>query len=56
MFRKVKNKNPNVWKSKNREFQSLEKYKLRIPMFGKAKTHNSNVWKIPNTEFECLEK
>ena len=46
MFRKVKNKNPNVWKSKNREFQSLEKQKIE----------NSNVWKSKNREFQCLEK
>ena len=56
MFGKAQIKNANIWKSENREFQSLEKSKQRIPMFQKEKIENSNVWKREIREIQCLKK
>ena len=63
MFEKAKIFNSNGWKSKNQEFQCLEKLnpdfqylekpKSRFPMFGKAKIQNSDYWKSKNLEFQC---
>ena len=36
MFGNAKIFNSNDWKSKNQEFQCLEKLNSRIPIFGKA--------------------